>query len=76
MPSQERQQVEGIVTHLKLRCSQLMDMWEKRWKELMQCMDLREFEAGYQKVQKSVMGLGGAVSHLVRHVYLTLDSVE
>lgn len=76
MPSQERQQVEGIVTHLKLRCSQLMDMWEKRWKELMQCMDLREFEAGYQKVQKSAMGLGGAVSHLVRHVYLTLDSVE
>ena len=58
MPSQERQQVEGIVTHLKLRCSQLMDMWEKRWKELMQCMDLREFEAGYQKVQTFVMGVG------------------
>lgn len=51
LPSQERQQVEDIVTHLKLRCDQLMDMWEKRWKELMQCMDLREFEAGYQKVQ-------------------------
>lgn len=64
MPSQERQQVEGIVTHLKLRCDQLMDMWEKRWKELRQCMDLREFEAGYQKVQSSAMGLGGTESHL------------
>ena len=51
MPSQERQQVEGIVTLLTHRCNQLMDMWEKRWKELMQCMDLRQFEAGYQKVR-------------------------
>lgn len=50
LPSQERQQVEGNVTQLKLRCSQLMDMWEKRWKELIQCMDLLEFDAGYQKV--------------------------
>ena len=64
MPSQEGQQVEGIVMHLKLRCDQLMDMWEKRWKELRQCMDLREFEAGYQKVQSSAMGLGGTESHL------------
>lgn len=50
MPSQERQQVENIVTPLTHRCNQLIDMWEKRWKELMQCMDLRQFEAGYQKV--------------------------
>lgn len=54
LPSQERQQVEGIVTQVKLRCSQLMDMWEKRWKELIQCMDLLEFEAGYQKVHRSM----------------------
>ena len=50
VPSQELQHVERIVTQLTHRCNQLMDMWEKRWKELMQCMDLREFEAGYQKV--------------------------
>ena len=75
MPSHERQQIEGIVTHLKLRCSQLMDMWEKRWKELMQCMDLREFEAGYQNVSDTCHGVGGA-DESVRHVHLTLDSIE
>ena len=50
MPSHERQQMEGIVNMLMHRYNQLLDMWEKRWKELMQCMDLREFEAGYKKV--------------------------
>ena len=50
MPSQERQQVESIVKLLTHRYNQLLDMWEKRWKELMQCMDLRDFEAGYKKV--------------------------
>lgn len=50
MPSQERQQMETIVSVLMHRYNQLLDMWEKRWKELMQCMDLREFEAGYKKV--------------------------
>ena len=50
-PSQELQQVERIVTQLTHRCNQLTDMWEKRWKELIQCMDLREFEAGYKKVK-------------------------
>ena len=49
LPSQERQQVESIVTVLTHRCNQLLDMWEKRWKELLQCMDVRQFEAGYQK---------------------------
>ena len=53
MGSQERQQVESIVTQLRHRCNQLVDMWEKRWKELIQCMDLRQFEAGYQKVSGS-----------------------
>lgn len=50
LPSQERQQLESIVTLLTHRCNQLLGMWEKRWKELLQCMDLRQFEAGYQKV--------------------------
>ena len=49
--SQERQQVQGILSHLNLRYSQLVDMWEKRRKELMQCKELREFEAGFQKVK-------------------------
>lgn len=65
LPSQERQQVEGTVTHLKLRCSQLMDMWQKRWKELTQCMDLREFEAGYQQVQRyQIYQIGHTVNGL------------
>lgn len=50
LPSQERQQLESVVTLLTHRCNQLLGMWEKRWKELLQCMDLRQFEAGYQKV--------------------------
>ncbi|XP_044173190.1 SEC14 domain and spectrin repeat-containing protein 1-B-like isoform X2 [Acropora millepora] len=58
MPSQERQQMEGIVNVLMHRYNQLLDMWEKRWKELMQCMDLREFEAGYKKVIDWVLGPG------------------
>ena len=55
-PSQELQQVERIVTQLTQRCNQLTDMWEKRWKELIQCMDLREFEAGYKKVSNVFLG--------------------
>ena len=50
MAVEEKTYLDGILNQLQGKYSQLIDMWEKRKKELMQCLNLKEFESGFRKV--------------------------
>lgn len=50
MATEEKTYVKGILNQLNSKYSQLIDMWDKRRKELVQCLNLKEFESGFQKV--------------------------
>ena len=53
MAAEEKKYVKDILNQLNTKYSQLIDMWDKRKKELIQCLNLKEFESGFQQVSLS-----------------------
>ena len=48
--AQELSYMESVLNEVRVKYNQLVDMWEKRRKELVHCLNLKEFELGFHKV--------------------------
>ena len=48
--AQDLSYMESVLDDVRFKYNRLVELWEDRRKELMQCLNLREFENGFQQV--------------------------